>query len=59
MFEMTPLVISIIVILSAIAGGVISWLIFKFKYNRDESSEHHFHVDSNTGIVSDITSFKY
>ncbi len=59
MFEITPLTITVTVILSAILGGIISRLLFKSKNDKDENSEHHFHVDSNTGIVSDITSFKY
>ncbi len=59
MFEITPLIIGITIILSAIIGGVISRLLFKSRDDKDENSEHHFHVDSNTGIVSDITSFKY
>ena len=59
MFEITPLTIIITVILSAVLGGIISRLLFKSKDSKDENSEHHFHVDSNTGIVSDITSLKY
>lgn len=59
MFEITPLIISITVILSAIIGGIISRLLFKYKDSKSEEDKHHFHVDSNTGIVSDITSFKY
>ena len=58
MIKITPLVIGIIVILSAIVGGIISHLIFKYRENKN-SDNNHFHVDSNTGIVSDITSFKY
>jgi len=63
MFEITPLIIVITIILAALVGGIIGRLLLKSAYkdvagDGDENSKHHFHVDRATGIVSDITSFK-
>jgi hypothetical protein len=57
MLESTPIIISLIIVLSAIIGGVIGHLISKAKSDDLENpdSNHTFHVDSATGIVSDIT----
>jgi len=57
MFEITPVIIGLTIILAAIIGGVVGSLISKAKSNNIESSSstHTFHIDSNTGIVSDIT----
>jgi len=57
MLESTPVIISLIIILAAIIGGVIGSLLSKSKGDDMESSSstHTFHIDSNTGIVSDIT----
>ncbi len=63
MFEITPLIIAVTIILAALIGGIIGRLLSKSAYKDisgegGENSEHHFHVDRATGIVSDITSFK-
>ncbi len=57
MFETTPIVISLIILLSAIVGGLIGHLLSKGKSDdlEEQESTHTFHVDSATGIVSDIT----
>jgi len=57
MLESTPVIISLIIILAAIIGGVVGNLLSKAKSNNIESSSstHTFHIDRNTGIVSDIT----
>jgi len=57
MLELTPVMIVLIIIFSAIIGGIIGSLLSKSKNNNMESSNstHTFHIDSNTGIVSDIT----
>jgi len=56
MLESTPVVIALTIILSAIIGGVIGSLLSKKSSDIDDSSSsHNFHIDSNTGIVSDIT----
>jgi uncharacterized membrane protein YqiK len=62
MFEITPLIIAITIVLAVIIGGVVGRFFLKSSYKnkkRGKNSEHRFHVDSATGIVSDITSFKY
>ena len=57
MLESTPVIISSIIILSAIIGGVIGHMLSKSKDDdfEGEESNHTFHIDSSTGIVSDIT----
>jgi hypothetical protein len=63
MFEVTPLIISITIILAAVIGGLIGRLLSKSTYedgsgDSKENNEQNFHVDRATGIVSDISSFK-
>jgi len=57
MLESTPIIIGLTIILAAIIGGVIGSLLSKLKSNNieDINSNHTFHIDRNTGIVSDIT----
>ena len=57
MLESTPILISSLIILSAIIGGVIGSFLSKSKREDIENSNstHTFHIDRNTGIVSDIT----
>jgi hypothetical protein len=57
MLESTPIIISSIIILSAIIGIIIGTLLSKSKDNDIDSakSNHTFHIDSATGIVSDVT----
>jgi len=57
MLESTPVIIGLTIIFSAIIGGVIGSLLSKSKGDDIENanSTHTFHIDSNTGIVSDIT----
>ena len=57
MLESTPVIIALTIILAAIIGGVIGSILSKSKDDDIESSSstHTFHIDSNTGIVSDIT----
>jgi len=57
MLESTPVIIGLTIILAAIIGGVIGSLLSKSKGDDMENanSSHTFHIDSNTGIVSDIT----
>jgi len=57
MLTSTPIIISIVIILSAFIGGVIGHLLSKSKSDdlENPNSNHTFHVDSATGIVSDIT----
>jgi len=57
MLESTPVIIALTIILAAIIGGIIGSILSKSKSNdtEDSSSNHTFHIDSNTGIVSDIT----
>ncbi|MCK4440476.1 MAG: hypothetical protein KAU90_00625 [Sulfurovaceae bacterium] len=57
MLESTPILISLLIILSAIIGGVIIILLYKYKKDDidNSNSTHTFHIDRNTGIVSDIT----
>ncbi|NOZ90366.1 MAG: hypothetical protein GXO60_03665 [Epsilonproteobacteria bacterium] len=57
MLHSTPIIISLIIILSAIIGGVIGHLVSRSKSDDIENpdSNHTFHVDSSTGIVSDVT----
>jgi len=54
----TPLIIVLTFIVAFIIGILIGKLIFKSSKDNMES-EHKFHVDSATGIVSDISSLKY
>jgi uncharacterized membrane-anchored protein YhcB (DUF1043 family) len=59
MFETTPLLVIVLTFIVAFMIGVlIGRLIFKSSKDNVDS-EHKFHVDSATGIVSDITSLKY
>lgn len=57
MLKSTPIIIGSLIIFSAIIGGVIGSLLSKSKREDIESSDstHTFHIDRNTGIVSDIT----
>jgi len=57
MLESTPVIIGLTIILAAIIGGVIGSILSKSKSDDIENanSTHTFHIDSNTGIVSDIT----
>jgi hypothetical protein len=57
MLELTPIIISSIIILSAIIGIIIGTLLSKSKNNNIDGSKsnHTFHIDSATGIVSDVT----
>jgi hypothetical protein len=61
MFEITPLIVVIITILTIIAGGFIGHLLAKLTYSREHTRDkkRYFHVDKATGIVSDITYFRY
>jgi len=53
----SPIIISIVIIISAFVGGLIGHLLSRSKRDDIENpnSNHTFHVDSSTGIVSDIT----
>jgi len=63
MFEITPPIIVATIVLAGVVGVIIGRSLSKASYkDRDAGegeSKHHFHVDRATGIVSDISSFKY
>jgi len=62
MFEITPLIIAITIVLAVIIGGVVGRFFLKSSYKnkkRGKKAMDRAKVDSATGIVSDITSFKY
>jgi len=54
MIESTSFIIFSTFVIAFIIGILIGRLLFKSS-NNDTDNEHKFHVDSATGIVSDIT----
>jgi len=54
MVESTSLIIFLTFVTAFIIGILIGRLLFKSS-NNDVENEHKFHVDSATGIVSDVT----
>jgi ABC-type methionine transport system permease subunit len=54
MLESTSLIIFLTFVIAFIIGIIIGRLLFKSSSENVES-EHKFHVDSATGIVSDVT----